>query len=129
MNYPEWLSISNITWETLDPAFREYFLRRVGYDINKNCELLPDTPESEKAVREWLYGKNLDSHIWCAKGFHQARGVLVGDNMDMWNDSRYFLLTVWLAKAIYEMGIDNNWWDHTITQEEFCEQYEWADVI
>jgi hypothetical protein len=101
----------------------------VGYDINEKCEPLLDTPKSKKEVREWIYGKNLDSHIWCAKGFHQARSVLVGGNISMNNDSRFFLLVVWLAKAIYEMGIDNNWWDNTITQEEFCQDYEWADVI
>lgn len=129
-NYPEWLSDFNIKWEKLDPAFREYFLRRVGYDTTDEGDALLDIPESESLVLDWMYGKNLDSHFWCAKGFHQARAVISDSykNLAMSNDIDYFKLIAWAARRIYERGIDSKWWDETITQEQFVKEHnnKWA---
>ncbi len=128
--YPDWLSDFHIKWEKLEPALREYFLRRVGYDTTEEGEALPDVPESEALVIEWMYGKSLDSHFWCAKGFHQARAVLTDSdkNLAMCNDSDYFMLIAWAARRIYEYGIDNNWWDDTITKDQFVKDHDnkWA---
>jgi hypothetical protein len=128
--YPDWLSDFNIKWEKLEPAFREYFLRRAGYDTTDDGDALLDIPESEALVLDWMYGKNLDSHFWCAKGFHQARAVLVDEdrNLAMSNDIDYFKLIAWAARRIYERGIDSDWWDDTITQDQFVNEHnnKWA---
>ena len=125
--YPEWLSEGKVSWQTLEPEFRQYFLCRVGYDTNEDCEPLPDTPESEEKVLEWTYGKSLDKHLWLAKGFHQGRATLK-DNMEMWNDAKWWLLVLYFAQQIYKMGIKENWWDD-ITKEEFESQYEWVEYL
>jgi hypothetical protein len=131
--YPKWLSNFRINWKDVEPGMREYFLRRVGYDTNEGGESLPDVPESEDIIVEWMYGKNLDSHFWCAKGFHQARSVLTDSdkNLAMSNDSDYFMLIAWASRRLYEEGIDNRWWDENITLDEFVDDHnhEWAKSL
>ena len=131
--YPDWLSKFRINWKDVEPGMREYFLRRVGYDTNDEGESLPDVPESEALIIEWMYGKSLDSHFWCAKGFHQARVVLTDSdkNLAMSNDSDYFCLIAWAARRLYEEGIDSKWWDENITLDEFVDDnnHEWARCL
>lgn len=127
--YPVWLSDYNFTWMKLDPSFREYFLRRAGYDMDEDAKALPDVPESEATVVDWMYGKQLDSHFWCAKGFQQARSVATErDNLAMNNDASYFSLIAWAAKRLYEEGVDKKWWNETITNDQFVDEHnhEWA---
>lgn len=140
-NYPSWLRPTKFS--QLEPGIREYWLRRVGYDtVNedthpgmKEGDALPDDEKAEAAIREWMYGKNLDSHIWCAKGFHQARAVMLPDpdgysrNLGMSNDIEFNTMIHWLATMQWEESVDNNWLTDTHSEEEFVENNEWAEML
>jgi hypothetical protein len=133
-NYPSWLRPTKFS--SLEPGIREYWLRRVGYDTvyedthpgMKDGQILPDNDEAEKAIREWMYGKDLSTHIWCAKGFHQARSVMVDSdgNLGMSNDCQFNKMIHWLATMQWEESVDNNWLENTHSEEEFVEKNEWA---
>lgn len=126
-NYPSWLRPTKFS--SLEPGFREYWLRRVGYDTGG--QTLPDNDDAEKAIREWMYGKDLITHIWCAKGFHQARSVMVDSdgNLGMSNDCQFNAMIHWLATMQWEESVENNWLEDTHSEEEFVQNNEWAEYL
>jgi len=128
-NYPDWLSECNASWEKLSPYIKEFFLRKVGYDLNDDCKELENTQDSENKVKNWLYNQYIDPFIWEALGFHKARAVKEYGNEEMESSREYLLLITWIAKVLYEEGIDNDWWDDTLKKDDFIDQNKWAYAL
>lgn len=85
--YPKWLR--TIKWEELECSFREYFLRRVGFDSNQGGveDILSEDSECEQKIFEWSLDKDLSVHLWYAKGFYQGKNCDDEEgNMRMDND-------------------------------------------
>jgi hypothetical protein len=120
-NYPEWLTGVKVSWDTLGAGFREYILRRVGYDVNEDNDMLCEEG-NEAIIKRWLYGEDLDPIIWCAKGFDQALSVTHG-NAGFNNTCAFLKFVYWLARCVYEEGVDNNWWPEDVDEGYFLGEY------
>lgn len=116
MKYPNWLHGPD-SFMDLPKNYQEYFVRLYYYTNTDETEI-PDTipvEHIENYIAEYTDGLDL----WMAKGFSAACNVDKGDNLDFKGDPEFNTVVHFWSKMFYKLGVDNNWFDATISQNDF----------
>lgn len=120
MKYPEYLfPAPKMGWQYVDKAYQEFMVRMYYHDNTDETDIPATVPVEH--VEDYFIERLSGPILWVAKGFATARNVDAGDNLDFRSDCQFHMFCLYCARLYFKKGIENNWFDENISEEDFCD--------